>query len=144
MAMKCVAIIIMNIKQNVKVNDIIFTKDGKIGCVGLITGADNVILSSGIGILRVKESARKEGITPEYLFTALSIPEIGRYAAIRRTVVASTIPHLREERLKDIEIPIIDEGLMKSITELVKEAFALKAQRKVFLKKNEQIFEKWF
>ena len=133
-----------DIKQNVKVNDIIFTKDGKIGCVGLITGADNVILSSGIGILRVKESARKEGITPEYLFTALSIPEIGRYAAIRRTVVASTIPHLREERLKDIEIPIIDEGLMKSITELVTEAFALKAQRKVFLKKNEQIFEKWF
>ena len=133
-----------DIKQNVKVNDIIFTKDGKIGCVGLITDADNVILSSGIGILRVKESAKKEGITPEYLFTALSISEIGRYAAIRRTVVASTIPHLREERLKDIEIPIIDEGLIKSITKLIKEAFSLKAQRKIFLKKNEQIFEKCF
>jgi type I restriction enzyme S subunit len=135
---------LVDIKQNVKVNDIIFTKDGKIGGVGLITAADDVVLSSGIEILRVKELAKKEGITPEYLFTALSIPEIGRYAAIRRTVVASTIPHLREERLKDIEIPLIDEELMKKITELIKEAFILKAQRKKKLKKNEQVFEECF
>ena len=134
----------VDIKQNVKVNDIIFTKDGKIGGVGLITAADDVVLSSGIEILRIKELAKKEGITPEYLFTALSIPEIGRYAAIRRTVVASTIPHLREERLKDIEIPLIDEELMKKITELIKEAFILKAQRKKKLKKNEQVFEECF
>lgn len=132
------------IKQNVKTNDVIFTKDGKIGCVGLITDVDNVVLSSGIEMLRVKDSAKKEGITPEYLFTVLSIPEIGRYAAIRRTVVASTIPHLREERLKDIEIPIINVGLMKRITELVKEAFMLKSQRKMLLKKNEYVFEKYF
>lgn len=125
-------------------NDVIFTKDGKIGCVGLITDADDVVLSSGIEILRVKESAKKEGITPEYLFTALSIPEIGRYGAIRRTVVASTIPHLREERLKDIEIPILDKELMKIITELVKEAFILKTQRKILLKENERILEKYF
>ncbi len=135
---------VVDIKQNVKVNDVIFTKDGKIGCVGLITDADDVVLSSGIEILRVKESAKKEGITPEYLFTALSIPEIGRYGAIRRTVVASTIPHLREERLKDIEIPILDKELMKIITELVKEAFILKTQRKILLKENERILEKYF
>lgn len=135
---------LVGIDQNVRANDVVFTKDGKIGSVGLITEVDNVVLSSGISILRVKDSAKKEGITPEYLFTALSIPEIGRYAAIRRTVVASTIPHLREERLKDIEIPMIDLGLMEKITELIKEAFALKSQRKIFLKKNEQVFEKYF
>lgn len=135
---------LVDVKQNVKVNDVIFTKDGKIGCVGLITDADNVVLSSGIEILRVKDSAKKERITPEYLFTALSIPEIGKYAASRRTVIASTIPHLREERLKDIEIPIIDADLMTEITRLIKEAFMLKSQRKKLLKKNEQIFEKCF
>lgn len=135
---------LVDIKQNVKVNDVIFTKDGKIGCVGLITDADNVVLSSGIEILRVNYLAKDKGITPEYLFIALSIPEIGRYAAIRRTVVASTIPHLREERLKDIEIPIIDTKIMKEITKLVKEAFMLKKQRKELLKENEQIFEKYF
>ncbi len=110
----------------------------------MITDADNVVLSSGIEILRVNYLAKDKGITPEYLFIALSIPEIGRYAAIRRTVVASTIPHLREERLKDIEIPIIDTKVMKEITKLVKEAFMLKKQRKELLKENEQIFEKYF
>lgn len=134
---------LMNIEQNVKTNDIIFTKDGKIGCVGLITDMDNIVLSSGIAILRIKNCG-VQGITPEYVFTALSIPEIGRYAAIRRTVTASTIPHLREERLKDIEIPIISIDLMKRITELVKESFILKSQRKKLLRENEQIFEKVF
>ncbi|MCM1388099.1 MAG: hypothetical protein NC231_12285 [Bacillus sp. (in: Bacteria)] len=135
---------LVGIKQNIKTNDVIFTKDGKIGCAGLITDADNVVLSSGIEILRVKDSAIQEGITPEYLFTVLSISEIGRYAAVRRTVVASTIPHLREERLMDIEIPIINVKLTKKITELVKKAFVLKSQRKMLLKKNEQIFERYF
>ncbi|MDO5424021.1 MAG: restriction endonuclease subunit S [Eubacteriales bacterium] len=133
-----------DLEQDVRVNDVLFTKDGKIGCVGMITEADHVILASGIERLRVRESAQKKGITPEYLFTALSLKEIGRYAAIRRMVVASTIPHLREERLKEIEIPLIDGELMKKITKLVKQAFTLKAQRKTLLKKNEQIFESYF
>ncbi len=132
------------IKQNVKPGDVIFTKDGKIGCTGLITDADDVILSSGIEVLRVKSSAKKLGITPEYLFTALSIPEIGGYASVRRTVVASTIPHLRVERLKDIEVPVATVHIMEEITRLVKEAFQYKASRKRLLKQNELILEKYF
>ena len=100
--------VLIDINQCVKINDVIFTKDGKIGCVGLITDADHVILSSGIEILSVKKSAKKLGITPEYLFAALSIPEIGGYGSTRRTVIASTIPHLRVDRLKDIEIPLVE------------------------------------
>lgn len=133
-----------DIKQKVRENDVIFTKDGKIGAVGMITDADHVVLSSGIEILRVKDTAKQIGITPEYLFTALSIPEIGRYGAVRRTVVASTIPHLREERLAEIEIPVIDHCAMEKITKLVREAFLFKAQRKRLLKKNEEIFENCF
>lgn len=133
-----------DIKQSVRPGDVIFTKDGKIGCVGLITDADDVVLSSGIEILRVKSSAEKLNITPEYLFTALSIPEIGGYGSIRRTVVASTIPHLRVERLKDIEVPVIAADAMKEITKLVKEAFQFKASRKRLLKQNELILEKFF
>ena len=51
------------------------------------------------------------------------MPEIGGYGAIRRTVVASTIPHLREERLRDIVIPIISDGTIALIIDLVRKAF---------------------
>ena len=56
--------------------------------------------------------------------------ETGFYPSIRRTVVASTIPHLREDRLKEIPVPIIDEQKINEITELVKKAFELKEKRK--------------
>lgn len=128
----------INIKQDIRAGDVIFTKDGKIGCVGMITKEDNVILSSGIERLRLNKFAVEQGITSEYLFVALSIPEIGKYGAIRRTVIASTIPHLRVERLKEIEVPILEKETIKSITILIKRAFELKANRKSILKKSEQ------
>lgn len=132
------------VKQDVKPGDVIFTKDGKIACVGMITNSDNVILSSGIERLRLTKKAKEEGFTQEYLFTALSIPEIGRYSAIRRTVIASTIPHLRVERLKDIEIPLMDQGIINEITELVKKAFDLKSERKDVLKETDKILDTYF
>ncbi|MCI8465203.1 MAG: hypothetical protein HFI63_05010 [Lachnospiraceae bacterium] len=132
------------VKQRVKAGDVIFTKDGKIGCVGLVTEADDMVLSSGIGILRLKEEALASGLTQEYLFAALSLPEIGGYGAVRRTVVASTIPHLREERLKALEIPLEEPERMREITALIRKAFQLKAARKTLLKENEQIFEGCF
>lgn len=133
-----------DVKQKCEAGDVIFTKDGKVGCTGMITSSDDVILSSGIEIIRLKESAKKEGLTQEYLFTALSIQEVGLYGAIRRTVVASTIPHLREERLRDIEIPKMEKKHIERITELIKEAFELKSKRKELLKKNYLILEKHF
>ena len=80
--------------------------------------------------IRLNEKAKQLGITPEYLFLCLSIKEIGIYSSKRRTVVASTIPHLREERLKEIEIPILDKETITEITNLVKEAFKLKDEKK--------------
>ena len=60
----------------------------------------------------------------------LSLKETGLYPALRRTVTASTIPHLREERLKEIEIPILDKESIDEITKLVKYAFKLKDEKK--------------
>ena len=132
------------INQDVIPGDVLFTKDGKIGCVGMITRSDKAVLSSGIVRLRLKKAAIKEGFTQEYLFIALAIPEVGLYAARRRTVVASTIPHLRIERLRDIEIPVMDKEIIDSITELVKDAFELKAKRKAIIKKSDLILERYF
>lgn len=130
-----------DINQNIKNKDVIFTKDGKIGAVGMIMKNDKCILSSGIQIMRINEYAKQEGITQEYLFLVLSIKEIGYYEAIRRTVVASTIPHLRPERMKEMVIPIISRDKIDLITNCIKEAFDLKNERIPLLKENDEIFE---
>ena len=130
--------------QDVEPGDVLFTKDGKIGCTALVTAADRMIVSSGIERLRLNRKSVERGLTQEYLFTVLSIPEIGRYGAIRRTVVASTIPHLREERLQDIVIPIIDDRAITAVTELVEKAFLLKAKRKQIIREIDLIMEKEF
>lgn len=133
-----------DINQDVKPGDVIFTKDGKVGCVGMITASDDLILSSGIERLRLKPSSIQEGYTQEYLFTALSIPEVGLYAAKRRTVIASTIPHLRVDRLKDIELPIMEQPIIDAITVLIKDAFSLKSKRKALVKESDTMLENYF
>lgn len=130
------------LKQVIYKNDVIFTKDGKIGAVAMVTENDNCILSSGIQILRVNKEAIAKGITQEYLFVALSIKEVGYYAAKRRTVVASTIPHLRPEKLKEIEIPLMDKKIVNKITSLVKKGFEFYNERKPILKESLSILEK--
>lgn len=123
--------------------DVLFTKDGKIGATAMITSYDECLVSSGVQIIRVNEEGIKLNLTNEYLFLILSIHEIGYYEALRRTVYASTIPHLRPEKLKDIPIPILSNNIIEKITLLVKEAFDLKNQRKPLLKNNDSIFEKF-
>ncbi len=135
---------IEGLDQDIKPGDVIFTKDGKIGCTGMIVDSDDVVISSGLAKLRLKQSGVAKSITQEYLFMALSTPEVGRFAAMRRTVVASTIPHLRVERLKDIEVPIEDGIFISKITEKVKKAFSLKSRRKNLLKTSENILDNYF
>jgi type I restriction enzyme S subunit len=134
----------IEVVQDVKPGDVIFTKDGKIACTGMIVEKDKVILSSGIECIRLNDEGRKRGLTQEYLFVALNTPEVGRYAAVRRTVVASTIPHLRVERLKDIEVPLEKKEYVEKITELVKKAFELKNERKTMLKESENVLDEYF
>ena len=69
-------------------------------------------------------------ISPFYLFCALSTEEIGGYQAKKRTVVAATIPHLRPDNLLKIKIPILPESDRKEISEIVKQAFDKKSERK--------------
>ena len=130
--------------NKIKEKDVIFTKDGKIGATAMITKNDKCVLSSGIQILRINEYAKSLGITQEYLFLALSIKEIGYYEAIKRTVVASTIPHLRPERLKEILIPVIDKEIIKQISNLVEKSFEYKSNRIPLLFENDKIIENAF
>jgi type I restriction enzyme S subunit len=116
------------VNQELKAGDILFTKDGKIGQTAIVTKSDKAIIASGIARIRIKKN--DYNITPEYLFTVLSLKETGYNPAIRRTVIGTTIPHLREERLKQIAIPVLDKDTTDKISQKVKTAFELKAKRK--------------
>ncbi len=132
------------LNQDIKAGDVLFTKDGKIGMTAMVTKNDKAIIASGMDRLRLKAEAKKYNITPEYLFIVLSLKETGLFPAIRRTVIASTIPHLREERLKEFEIPILDKDSIDEITKLVKEAFELKDEKKKLIKEVREEIDSYF
>ena len=119
------------LKQEVKTYDIAFTKDGSIGNLAIVTNEDNSILSSGHAILRIKETSK---LNPFYIFLALSLPEIGQYQANKRTVIASTIPHLRPQNIYKIRIPILDDESIKLISDKVKYSFGLIEEKKRLIK----------
>ena len=100
----------------------------KIGQTAIVTQADKAIIASGIARIKIRKN--DFNITPEYLFTVLSLKETGYNPAIRRTVIGTTIPHLREERLKQIAIPILDKDTINKISQKIQTAFELKAKRK--------------
>lgn len=134
----------LDIAQDIKAGDILFSKDGKIGQVGMVTETDKAIIASGFCALRLNKKAVEYGVTSEYIFTVLSIREIGIYESKRRTVVASTIPHLREDRMKEMQIPIIDKASIDEITHLVREAFKLKAERKRLIADVRKTIDSYF
>lgn len=110
----------------------------------MITKSDKAIIASGMVRLRLKAEAKKYNLTPEYLFIILSLRETGKYPAIRRTVIASTIPHLKEERLKEFRIPILDKNSIDEITKLVKGAFELKDEKKKLIKEVREGIDSYF
>lgn len=137
--------IYQELKQDVKPGDVLFTKDGKIGMTGMVTKFDKAIIASGMVRLRLKTTAiKKYHLTQEYLFILLSLKETGLFPAIRRTVIASTIPHLRQERLKEFEIPILNKKSIDDITKIVKKAFILKNAKKSIIKTVTDRINKFF
>lgn len=133
-----------SLNNKVSGGEIVFSKDGIIGETAIISKHDRVIVASGFAKIRLKPEAKSNNITSEYLFTVLSLEETGFYPAIRRTVIASTIPHLREDRLKEIEIPIIDKNSIDEITKLVKKAFELKDEKKKLIQEVREEIDNYF
>lgn len=132
------------LNQDIEDKDILYTKDWKIWMVAMITEHDKAVFASWIAKIRLKKNLSTY-ITPEYLFLVLTIKEISQYQAKKRTVIASTLPHLRREDLEEFIIPILDKESINYITNLIQEAFNLKDKNKLKiyeLKENiDKIFE---
>ncbi len=124
-----------DLNQDIKTEEVLFSKDGKIGEVSMITPFDKCVLGSGF--LRI--CAIEKEINPYYLFIALTNELIGKKQAAQRTVIASTIPHIREDRIADFIIPFVSK--YDDIVKLTKEAFKLKNERKIIISKINKIIE---
>jgi len=122
------------LKQNLFLNDIIFTKDGKIGETAILTKEDDIILASGNEFIRINDVGKEKGYTEEYLFTALSCKYIGKYNSERYTVVASTIPHLKENYIKKFVIPKMAFSEIKEISQKINKAFSYINKKKQLIK----------
>ncbi|MFD2616535.1 restriction endonuclease subunit S [Terrilactibacillus laevilacticus] len=127
--------IYQNLDQAIEPNEILFSKDGKIGLVALTTKSDKCIVGSGI--LRIIADTNK--IDPYYLFTALSVKQIGLYQAKQRTVIASTLPHLRMDRISDFIIPLVPN--QDNIINLAKKGFELKEKSKQLIDKSRKLLD---
>lgn len=130
--------IYQEINQCVNKEDILFTKDGKIGLTAMVTDSDHCILGSGV--LRIVAKPHK--IDPYYLFIILSTEQVGLYQAKQRTVIASTLPHLRTDRISDFIVPIVEDEDQKEIISLTKDGFALKEQSKILIDQTRLLLEK--
>ena len=112
------------LEQRILENDILFTKDGRIGKTAFVTSEDKLIASSGVSIIRATD------IDPFYLFLALTSNSVGQFQAIQHTVYASTIPHLRESKIKNFRIPILSNERIEELSKMTKKAMELKDKRK--------------
>ena len=125
-----------NVVLKLEEGNIIFTKDGKVGLTAMVTDVDKCILASGLSVIKPynKEEA-------PYIFAMLST-FIGKFQALRRTVVSSTLPHFNIKKVGEIEIPILDNKTVGEIKKNVTKAFELKKEKKLLIRKAKSIIEK--
>lgn len=116
------------LEQKIQANDILFTKDGRIGKTAFVTEQDRLIVSSGVSIIRATK------IDPYYLFLVLTSNYVGQFQAIQHTVYASTIPHLRESKINNFRIPILPNDKIEELSSMIKNAMNLKNERKKLIK----------
>lgn len=129
--------------QDLEPGDILYNNDGKIGLVSMLTNADQVIIQSHIRRLRIKSEAAKLGVTSEYLFLVLCLPEISMFQANRYTVIQSTIPTI-SNNLSKFVIPIISREKILEISKIVKKAYQMKARKKLIIKKVRNYIDNYF
>lgn len=111
-------------KQDLRPGDILYTKDGKIGIVGMIKEGDMCIIASGILKIRALNDLK---LNPFYLFATLNSRAVF-FQAQARYVTAATIMHLSPKRFLDIEIPFLPINEQNKIGEKIKYIFDLKSE----------------
>jgi len=128
----CSEEIFNNVNQNLSIGDIIFTKDGKIGEVGIIDENTKIVLSAGIIIVSVDNPDLR------YWIFLLLNSLYGKVMFKKWNVIASTMSHLRKDIYNEFSIPEIDKNIQKKYIDELKTLFKQKssAHKKINLSKS--------
>ncbi|GAA4067692.1 restriction endonuclease subunit S [Amphibacillus indicireducens] len=106
-----------------KKEDILFSKDGTVGIAYMLRNDEELITSSAILHLKVKN---KEKIIPQYLMLLLNSELVQKQA--ERDAGGSIILHWRVDEIENVVIPIIDYTEQKKIASLLDKSFKLRDQ----------------
>lgn len=80
-----------------------------------------------------------EKLSPEYVLIFLNT-KYGQFQVKKRVVVQATIPTIGDG-LKEIAVPKIPEDMEKEIIRLVKQAYKLKAEKKLLIRQAKTLIE---
>lgn len=118
--------------QKISLGDIIFTKDGKIGEVGIVDETDKIVVSAGIMILTVKD------LETRYWIFLLLNSVYGKIMMKKWNVIASTMSHLRKDIYQDFLIPEITKDIKEKYINKIKNCFEgkLTANKNINLSKK--------
>lgn len=115
------------LNQDIKEGDLLVSNDGKIGLLAVLTKEDKCIIQSHI------RRVRFFNYIDSYYALAFLATVFGQFQFKQFTFTQATIPTI-SDRLREIEIPLINPQKQKEISDLVKDAFELKAKKKKIIK----------
>lgn len=110
-----------------KKDTILLSKDGSVGIAYKVEEDLDIVTSSGILHLTVKDNA----VLPDYLTLVLN-SKIVRLQA-ERSAGGSIIQHWKQSEIENVSIPILPMSSQQKITAKVRESFALRAESKRLL-----------
>ena len=110
-----------------KKDTILLSKDGSVGIAYKVEEDLDVVTSSGILYLTMKDNA----VLPDYLTLVLN-SKIVRLQA-ERSAGGSIIQHWKQSEIENVSIPILPMSSQQKITAKVRESFALRAESKRLL-----------
>ncbi len=124
-----------------KLNDLLFSKDGTVGKVALVSNDVDFVVLSSLAILTPKLNL----INPSFLFYVLKSPDFVNTAIGKKTGVA--IRRIILKNLKDINIPLPSLLIQKKIVAKLDEIFAeidiAKAAAEANAKNSEALFQSY-
>jgi len=124
-----------------KVDDVLVTKDGTIGKVAIIDKPIDkpATLNNGVFVVRPKNT---KNLLPRYLMLALSSGHFNRF--IERIKVGCTIAHLNQEKFLDFEFPLPTIKEQEHAIQVFDAANSLLAKRRQQLQKLDDLIKSRF
>lgn len=134
----CSEAFLSQLEQDIKCGDIIFTKDGKPGEIGIIQEDSKIVISSGFAKYRARN------INERYWVFLLLSSKYGESYFKKWFVISSTMLHLRADFFNEFVIPKITNDIKAKYIEPLEQAFNKKLDAYIKITKIKMLVEETF